>query len=40
MVDHLLVHYSKARLLSDLLLIIVGANWVFPVTIRETFNLC
>ena len=35
MVEHLLVHCSKARLLWDLLLAIVGVNWVFPFSIRE-----
>ena len=34
-VDHLLLHYSKAKLLRDLLLTIVGVNWVFPLTVRE-----
>ena len=34
-VDHLLLHCSKARPLWDLLLAIVGVNWVFPLTFRE-----
>ena len=34
-VDHLLLHCSKARLLWDLLLAIVGVNWVFSLTVRE-----
>ena len=34
-VDHLLLHCSKARLLWNLLLAIVGVNWVFPLTGRE-----
>lgn len=34
-VDHLLVHCSKARLFLDLFLVIVGVNWVFPMSIRE-----
>ena len=36
-VDHLLLHCSKARLLWDLLLAIVGVNWVFPLIVREAF---
>ena len=35
-VKHLLVHCSKARLLWELLFAIVGVNWVFPLTVRET----
>ena len=34
-VDHLLLHCSKARLLWDLLLAIVGVNWILPLTVRE-----
>ena len=35
-VDHLLVHCSKARLLWDLLLSVVGINRVFSLSVRET----
>ena len=34
-IDHLLLHCSKSRLLWDLLLAIVGVNWVFPLIVRE-----
>ena len=34
-VDHLLLHCSKARLMWDLLLAIVGVTWVLPLTVRE-----
>ena len=34
-VDHLLLRYSKAIQLWDLLLAIVGVNWVFLLTVRE-----
>ena len=36
MVDHLLVHCSKARLPWDLFLAVIGVNWVFPLSVRET----
>ena len=35
-VGHLLVHCPKARVLWDLLLAIVGVNWVFLLSIKET----
>ena len=34
--DHLLVHCLKTRLPWDLFLAIVGVNWVFPLSVRET----
>ena len=34
MVDPLLLHNSKVRLLWDLFPAIVGVNWVFPLSIR------
>ena len=39
-VDNLLLHCSKARLLWDLLLAIVGVNWVFPLIVREALLSC
>ena len=36
MVDHLLVHCSKAKLLWDVLLAIIGVKWVFPLSVRKT----
>ena len=36
LIDHLLVHCSKAKVLWDLLLVLVGVSWVFPKSIRET----
>ena len=35
-IDQLLVQCSKAKVLWDLLLGLVGASWVFPRSIRET----
>ena len=35
-IDHLLLHCSKARLLWDLLLAVVGVNWIFPLTVRSS----
>ena len=34
-VDHLLIHRSKARLLWDPFLAIIGVNWVFPMMVKE-----
>ena len=34
-VDHFLLHCSKAKLIWDLLLAIVGVNWVLPLIVRE-----
>ena len=36
-VDHLLLHCLKSKLMWDLLLAIVGVNWVLPLIIREAF---
>ena len=36
-IDHLLVHCSKAKVLWDLLLGLVGVRCVFPKSVRETF---
>ena len=33
--NHLLVHCSKARLLWDLMLTLVGVKWAFPLTATE-----
>ena len=33
--NHLLVHCSKARMLWDLILAIVGFGWVFPFSVRQ-----
>ena len=35
-VDHLLIHFSKARILWELLLAIFGVSWVFPLSVKET----
>ena len=35
LIEHLLVHCSKARVMWDLLLAIVGVTWVFPKLVRE-----
>lgn len=35
-IDHILVHCSKVRVLCDLILALVGVNWVFPLTVKET----
>ena len=35
-VDHLLIHCSKAIILWDLLLAIYGVSWVFPLSVKET----
>ena len=35
-IDHLLLHCSKAKILSDLLLAIFGVSWVFPLSVKET----
>ena len=36
MVDHLLIHCSKTRILWGLLLAIFGVNWVVPLSVSET----
>ena len=36
MVDHLLVHCCKARLMWGLLFAIIGVRWAFPSTVRDT----
>ena len=33
--NHLLVHCSKARMLWELILAIVGFGWVFPFSVRQ-----
>ena len=33
-IDHLLIHCSIAKMLWDLVLVIVGSSWVFPLTVR------
>lgn len=38
MVGHLLIHCSKARLLSNLFSALVGFNWVCPLTVWETLR--
>ena len=35
-VDHRLIHCSEAKILSDLLLVIYGVSWVFPLPVKET----
>ena len=35
-IDHILVHYVKARVLWQLLLAPFDVSWVFPPTVRET----
>ena len=35
-VDHILIHCSKAIILWDLLLDIYGVSWVFPLSVKET----
>ena len=32
-IDHLLIHCSRAKILWDLILVIVGVSWVFPLTV-------
>ena len=34
-IDHLLIHCSRAKMLWDLILVIVGSNRVFPLTVRH-----
>ena len=34
-VDHLLIHYTVARVLWDLVLGLVGIKWVFPNSVKE-----
>ena len=38
-VDHLLVHCTKASILWQLMLAIVGVSWAFPMSVRESFLL-
>ena len=35
--DHLLIHYTVARVLWDLVLGLVGVKWVFLNTVKEVF---
>ena len=35
MVDLLLIHCSKTRILWELLLAILGVSWVFPLSVKE-----
>ena len=35
-VNHLLIHCSKAEILWELLLAIFGVSWVFPLSVKET----
>ena len=35
-IEHLLIHCSKARMLWDLFLLIVGSSWVFPRSVLHT----
>ena len=35
-IEHLLIHCSKARMLRDLFLLIVGSSWVFPHLVLHT----
>ena len=35
-IEHLFVHCQMPRLLWQFFLIIVGASWVFPLTVRDT----
>ena len=35
-IDHLLNHCSRAKMLWDLFLVIVGSSWVFPLTIGQS----
>ena len=35
-IDHLLFHYSKTRVLWDLLLTLFGVSWVLSSSVRET----
>ena len=37
-VDHLLLHCSKAKILWDLLLAIFGVSWVFPHTVETLLS--
>ena len=34
-INHLLIHYKKARMLWDLLLLIVGTSWVVPASVIQ-----
>ena len=36
MIDHILVHCSKARVLWDFVFSLFGVNWVLPFTVRDT----
>ncbi|RVX22474.1 Histone-lysine N-methyltransferase ASHR1 [Vitis vinifera] len=36
MIDHILVHCSKARVLWDFVFSLFGVNWVLPFTVRST----
>ena len=35
-IDHLLIHCSRAKTLWDLVLVIVGSIWVFPLTVKHS----
>ena len=34
-VNHILIHYTVARVLWDIVLGLFGAQWVFPETVKE-----
>ena len=35
-IGHLLVHCTKARILWDMTLVLVGVSWPFPLTVKDT----
>ena len=36
-IDHLLIHYKRAKMLWNLFLSVVGTSWVFPRSVLHTF---